>query len=131
MLKYFSRVFYYSKIIIKDNDMKQKQKSRGRVLLSLLFGALLLCLASCSDNWTWTKSTWTFENSAAGVSRIEVTPKGNADCGTFTLYYGQSKKVTWKNEGNDYYNFSWTTYGGKSYTVEYDALQKIVFYTKY
>lgn len=131
MLKYIIRVFYYSKIIVKDNGMKQKRKCRSRVFLSVLFGALLLCLASCSDDWTWTKSTWTLENSAAGVSRIEVTPKGDADCDTFTLYYGQSKKVTWKNDGEDYYNFSWTTYGGSSYYTKYDALRKIVFYTKY
>lgn len=130
MLKYIIRVFYYSKIIIKDNGMKQKRRCHSRVFLSVLFGALLLCLSSC-DELTKTESTWTLVHSAAGISRIDVTPKGDADCDTFTLYYGQSKKVTWKNDGEDYYNFSWTTYGGSSYYTKYDALRKIVFYTKY
>ncbi|MBP3366106.1 MAG: hypothetical protein J6K96_03825 [Treponema sp.] len=110
--------------------MKQKRKSRGRVFLSLIAGALLLCLASCSDDWTKTESTWTFEHYAAGVNYIDVTPRGDADCDTFRLYFGQTKKVTWEDEGDNYYSYEASPSNGSIRAEKYDSLREIVFYAK-
>lgn len=129
MLKCTYRVFYYSKITVKDNAMKQKRRCRSRVFLSVLFGALLLCLSSC-DELTKTESTWTLVHSAAGVNYIDVTPKGDADCDTFRLYFGQTKKVTWEDEGDNYYSYEASPSNGSIRAEKYDSLREIVFYAK-
>lgn len=102
-----------------------------RYLFVSLFVALVaFALTSCElfeQEWTWT-----FENSASGVSYIVVTPEDSEDDTPFTLYYGQTHDVTWKSASEDYRGaYKWTTYGGSSYVRQYDSLKEIVFYTQY
>lgn len=94
-----------------------------RSFLICLIGICFL-LSGCSHFET--KSTWKIVNYTFG--RMDITPRGDADCGTFTLYHNQSKTVTWSGDGENYWSLSWTSYNGSAYTKEYSSLREIYFY---
>ena len=116
--------------------MKNKLLKFTGLLLVLLFP---LFFSSCKQQVTEYSCTWKFKNSAAGIDYIIVTPIGSTDDTPFTLEYGDSHYVTWKSTSDnkikrgEYKSKAvWTsTYVSGFYSEQYDALEEIVFYTRF
>ena len=116
--------------------MKNKLIKLSGILLVILF---TLFLFSCKQQPTVYSRTWKFKNSAAGVDYIVITPSGSTDDTPFTLEYGDYHYVTWESTSDNKikrgsYNSTayWTnSYVDGVYKEEYDALEEIVFYTRF
>ncbi|MGN0731212.1 MAG: hypothetical protein ACI4MA_04790 [Treponema sp.] len=89
-----------------------------------------MCLLQFGCSMFVTKSTWTLRNDAHSANcPITITPKNGADTGTFTLYVGQKKNVTWEGHGESYYNFDYSP-SNLVYPVYYDSTKVIQFLSK-
>ena len=59
-----------------------------------------------------------------------ITPRGECiESSDFTLRTGQSKKVSWYNDGKTAYHYTYSP-SNKVYTAKYESLMEIHFYSK-
>ena len=113
-----------------------KFKSRAVLICITMF--FIFCLSTCDFTPT-EEITWKFSNKASGIDYIVVTPSGSTDDSSFTLKYGDSHYVTWKENINkrpkrgnfNYHSYSKKEYVDGAYYEDYDALEETVFYTRF
>lgn len=111
------------------------RKSRGLVcIVGIVIAIFASSLFVACDPNEGTSSTWTFQNSAYGHEKIEVTIKDGGSPSSFTFYPGESVKVTWEDKGGSYRGgYSWkatakSTYSGKgAYVQEYSSTKVVQF----
>ena len=83
---------------------------------------------SCNTECHWTIATWTMYNYS--LSTVTVTPKGNcSESSAFTLRTGQSKKISWYDDGKTAYHYTYSP-SNKVYTAKYENIMEIHFYSK-